>query len=83
MTKALDEIAAGVDADRAVSDAGKLMVEGLIAVARQCAESKQPTIQQTIHLPHFISQGRTPEGAADRPTQRHTKTNTDSGQKSD
>ena len=60
MMKVLSEIAAGVDVDRAPRGAGKLMVEGLIAAARQCVESKQPTIQQTIHLPHFISQARNP-----------------------
>jgi len=62
MMKALNEIAAGVDVDRAASDAGKLMVEGLIAAARQCVGSKQPTIQQTIHLPHFTSSPKPQKG---------------------
>ena len=72
MMKALNEIAAGVDVDRAPSDAGKLMVEGLIAAARQCVGSKQPTIQQTIHLPHFISQARNPRRGSGLPhTEAH------------
>jgi len=65
--KALSEIAAGVDVNRAPSDAGELMVEGLIAAARQCVESEQPTIQQTIHLPHFISQARNPRMGSGSP----------------
>ena len=72
MIKALNEIAAGVDVDRAPSDAGKLMVEGLIAATRQCVERKQPTIQQTIHLPHFISQARNPRRGSGLPhTEAH------------
>ena len=70
--KALNEIAAGVDVDRAASDAGKLMVEGLIAAARQCVESRQPAVQQSIPLLHFISQARHPRRGSGLPhTEAH------------